>query len=227
MGKDYDATGLIYFNARYYDPTTGRFLTEDPSRKGVNWYAYCGNNPINKVDRTGRQEESLADVNWRPGADIARDPSFPTGPSNAPEINLPSGSRYHPEQDQGEGSWGVWASVPQQAYWDIKGQPNPLVERLYPKEPTFSRNYDPWGDLGRSISKLATNAWALVSSLFNRPDASGPTPSRSPGPSVPASNVSPENRQGGPGNNAPSGAAVARELVPLGLQQPQSKVIRR
>ena len=34
MGKDYDATGLIYFNARYYDPTTGRFLTEDPSPEG-------------------------------------------------------------------------------------------------------------------------------------------------------------------------------------------------
>jgi RHS repeat-associated protein len=53
-GKDYDATGLIYFNARYYDPTTGRFLTEDPSRKGVNWYAYCENDPINKTDPTGK-----------------------------------------------------------------------------------------------------------------------------------------------------------------------------
>ena len=53
-GKDYDASGLIYFNARYYDPTTGRFLTEDPSCKGVNWYAYCENDPINKTDPTGR-----------------------------------------------------------------------------------------------------------------------------------------------------------------------------
>jgi RHS repeat-associated protein len=35
-GKDYDATGLLYFNARYYDPTTGRFLTEDPSRNDGN-----------------------------------------------------------------------------------------------------------------------------------------------------------------------------------------------
>jgi len=52
-GKDYDASGLIYFNARYYDSTTGRFLTEDPSRKGVNWYAYCENDPINKTDATG------------------------------------------------------------------------------------------------------------------------------------------------------------------------------
>jgi RHS repeat-associated protein len=52
--KDYDASGLIYFNARYYDPTTGRFLTEDPSRKGVNWYAYCDNNPVNLTDPDGR-----------------------------------------------------------------------------------------------------------------------------------------------------------------------------
>jgi RHS repeat-associated protein len=52
-GKNYDGTGFIYFNARYYDPTTGRFLTEDPSRQGVNWYAYCENDPINKIDPDG------------------------------------------------------------------------------------------------------------------------------------------------------------------------------
>jgi hypothetical protein len=45
--------GPIYFNARYYDPITGRFLTEDPSRKGVNWYAYCENDPINRIDPDG------------------------------------------------------------------------------------------------------------------------------------------------------------------------------
>jgi RHS repeat-associated protein len=53
-GKDYDASGLIYFNARYYDPTLGRFLTEDPSRKGGNWYAYCDSEPVNRTDPSGR-----------------------------------------------------------------------------------------------------------------------------------------------------------------------------
>jgi hypothetical protein len=43
----------IYFNARYYDPTIGRFITEDPSRKGTGWYTYCSNNPINRTDPTG------------------------------------------------------------------------------------------------------------------------------------------------------------------------------
>jgi RHS repeat-associated protein len=48
--------GLIYFNARYYDPVVGRFLTEDPSRQGVNWYAYCENDPVNRTDPTGKQD---------------------------------------------------------------------------------------------------------------------------------------------------------------------------
>jgi hypothetical protein len=60
--------GKIYFNARYYDPVTGRFLTEDPSRKGVNWYAYCENNPVNMVDPTGEQSKETEAIK----ADIAR-----------------------------------------------------------------------------------------------------------------------------------------------------------
>jgi RHS repeat-associated protein len=52
--------GEIYFNARYYDPTTGRFLSEDPSRKGHSWYSYCNNNPLTYTDPTGRKYESLA-----------------------------------------------------------------------------------------------------------------------------------------------------------------------
>jgi RHS repeat-associated protein len=54
-GKDYDATGLIYFNARYYDPATARFLTEDPAMKGISWYGYCENNPLVYVDLRGMQ----------------------------------------------------------------------------------------------------------------------------------------------------------------------------
>ena len=48
-----DETGLIYLRNRYYDPAIGRFITEDPAKDGLNWYAYCGNNPINCVDPLG------------------------------------------------------------------------------------------------------------------------------------------------------------------------------
>ena len=53
-GKDYDPdTGLYYFNARWYDATTGRFTTEDPIRDGWNWYQYARSNPLRFVDPTG------------------------------------------------------------------------------------------------------------------------------------------------------------------------------
>lgn len=53
-GKEIDPdTGLYYFNARWYDPDMGRFITEDPIKDGTNWHIYCSNNPINYIDPTG------------------------------------------------------------------------------------------------------------------------------------------------------------------------------
>ncbi|MBP7263999.1 MAG: RHS repeat-associated core domain-containing protein [Spirochaetia bacterium] len=53
-GKDWDEeAGLCYFNARWYDPELGRFITEDPIRDGVNWYGYVNNRPLNLVDPSG------------------------------------------------------------------------------------------------------------------------------------------------------------------------------
>ncbi|HET6455421.1 MAG TPA: RHS repeat-associated core domain-containing protein [Armatimonadota bacterium] len=54
VGHLTDDSGLIYMRARYYDPASGRFISEDPGRNGSNWYAYCGYNPVNMVDPTGQ-----------------------------------------------------------------------------------------------------------------------------------------------------------------------------
>jgi RHS repeat-associated protein len=48
-----DSTGLIYMRARYMDPVTGRFISEDPAQDETNWFLYCGNAPTNKYDPTG------------------------------------------------------------------------------------------------------------------------------------------------------------------------------
>ena len=45
--------GEIYLRARYYNSECGRFVTEDPSKYGANWYSYCDNNPVTMVDGTG------------------------------------------------------------------------------------------------------------------------------------------------------------------------------
>ena len=53
-GKEYESdVRLYYFDARYYDPYIGRFITRDPIGDGVNWYAYAANNPLKFIDPTG------------------------------------------------------------------------------------------------------------------------------------------------------------------------------
>jgi len=57
--KQDDESGFLYMRARYYEPSSGRFLTEDPSRKGQNWFGYCANDPINRIDQDGRADVSV------------------------------------------------------------------------------------------------------------------------------------------------------------------------
>jgi RHS repeat-associated protein len=53
-GRRFDIeTGLYYYRARYYNPHIGRFMQTDPVGDGMNWYAYCGNNPLAFVDPSG------------------------------------------------------------------------------------------------------------------------------------------------------------------------------
>jgi RHS repeat-associated protein len=53
-GKQLDKDiGLIYMNARWYDASIGRFVSLDPLRAGVNWYVYCSNSPISRIDPSG------------------------------------------------------------------------------------------------------------------------------------------------------------------------------
>ena len=57
----YDTETELYFlKTRYYDPEIGRFMTIDgieyldpETINGLNLYAYCGNNPVMRVDENG------------------------------------------------------------------------------------------------------------------------------------------------------------------------------
>jgi RHS repeat-associated protein len=68
-------TGMLYLNARYYDPALGRFISPDdwdPTLPGVgtNRYAYAGNDPVNKADANGHisvSEAWASFVSWATG----------------------------------------------------------------------------------------------------------------------------------------------------------------
>jgi RHS repeat-associated protein len=60
-------TGLYYYRARYYDPSVGRFTSEDPisSRGGINFYVYVGNSSPQLTDPYGLIPSCHLDPNSR------------------------------------------------------------------------------------------------------------------------------------------------------------------
>ena len=67
-GYVYDwETGFYYLQSRYYDPTTGRFISADvllSTGQGVlghNCYAYCLDNPVNMRDQSGNVPSHCVD----------------------------------------------------------------------------------------------------------------------------------------------------------------------
>ena len=54
--REFDSeTGIYYHRARFYDPVSSRFLSEDPVRfdQGGDFYVYVSNNPVLFIDPTG------------------------------------------------------------------------------------------------------------------------------------------------------------------------------
>ena len=67
-GAEYDQeSGLYYMGARYYDPLSGRFLSEDPAglAGGLNLYSYGYGDPINLADPTGLDPTMLDSMRIR------------------------------------------------------------------------------------------------------------------------------------------------------------------
>lgn len=77
-------TDLVYMQQRYYDPIAGRFLSVDPivtdanTGKGFGLYTYVENNPYNRIDPDGREQQFLVGGGifrswlWSRGAESVR-----------------------------------------------------------------------------------------------------------------------------------------------------------
>src|SRR5437867_388223 len=56
------ASGLYHMGARFYDPSIGRWLSEDPVQSpfepmSLNFYAYVAGNPLVRIDPTGARTD--------------------------------------------------------------------------------------------------------------------------------------------------------------------------
>lgn len=97
-------TGLIYLDNRYYDPTTGQFITSDPLEAVTQQpYAYAGDDPINETDPTGL-------FGWNPISDVEEAGSDVGGAASTAWSGISSGATWvanHPVETVGLVAGGV------------------------------------------------------------------------------------------------------------------------
>ena len=74
-------TGLCYMNARYYDPETGRFISQDTYRGNGdafwNLYMYCDGDPVNCTDSSGHKYDKNKAVQYARKYAMGRNKDFP------------------------------------------------------------------------------------------------------------------------------------------------------
>ena len=114
-GQRLDESGLYYYNARYYDPQIGRFISADTIVPGAsnpqafNHYSYASNNPLRYMDPSGHlcdaggtNVDAIGVANMSLGYWYSGGSSSNSGPSPAPSF-----TSDNPDQSFG---WAVNAA---------------------------------------------------------------------------------------------------------------------
>jgi RHS repeat-associated protein len=196
-GHEKESDGLYYFNARYYDPSIGRFISVDPGiRLGlqltlpeiVNPYMYCGNNPVKYTDPTGM------DVVYVPGAGYIASGSGNNAPQTTYEAaeKIDKGSKEKPtsESSSGTTSEGTNATLSDGAGGNPATPSGPLFS---PMQTVFEGiralvyrfitgedcQYDSFGNWISPADRMANNIsvlWAGAGVLSGYVDTYGPKP---------------------------------------------------
>ncbi|HVW50495.1 MAG TPA: RHS repeat-associated core domain-containing protein [Trinickia sp.] len=116
QGQQEDAeTGLRYTRNRYYDPGSGRFVSQDPIklRGGINVYAY-GANPIGWVDPLGLAGNSLLALPAPTGSEPCM-PNTPMTSEPVPAGGLTVQMAMAPGQTR-PGGWATTDNIPDVDY---------------------------------------------------------------------------------------------------------------
>ncbi|MBQ3182190.1 MAG: glycoside hydrolase family protein [Clostridia bacterium] len=123
---DYDTETMFYYlQSRYYDPYLGRFINTDgymstgQGFEGYNMYAYCGNNPVNRVDIMGTRycaaasvseetkDDRKASCNWQQKVSLEK---YNVEPETSPEgVNFIAGYESYESEpyNDGYGNWTI------------------------------------------------------------------------------------------------------------------------
>jgi len=174
-GLDDPDTGLVRFGLRDYDPAAGRFTTKDPllfAGGQGNLYAYCGNDPIGRTDRSGLFSIGLsayggvgggAKVSWEKGKGFSA--CFEVGFGLGSELEVDLDGQVDGNKDSINAELGVeWGPIGTEAKWelddcgrisgDVGGKVGPVEVTMDGKDQT---TWDP-SDLADSLKDFAKGA---------------------------------------------------------------------
>ncbi len=112
---DYDS-GLKLLGHRYYDASTGRFLSKDVAKDGKNWYMYSGNNAPGYADNDGRRAFV---INYRGGK------GKKTGSHAIVVVENPS------MKQRGQGRRWVWYSLTPDGVDIASRDKSPVIDDWY------------------------------------------------------------------------------------------------
>jgi RHS repeat-associated protein len=131
-GQRLDATGLYYYNARYYDALIGRFISPDTvisrptNPQCFNRYSYCLNNPTSRIDPSGHDDYMILMMWGRRQAEAKQlqkamgVPAFPSDWNVGTNLPIPDNIAKIIEDGSGRGLGKT--TLPSNPLLDIPGQ---------------------------------------------------------------------------------------------------------
>jgi len=182
-------TGLNYYGFRYYNPSTGRWLSRDPAEEqgGLNLYGFIGNSSVNAIDLLGlvmKPEcvKKLADIVAQAGklaAEFAKyDPiADARGGFKIPGLERQVGNKWYPQRTKPGGHYtemlqlkrGLWNRLTdfKKTCWDCDDDSTP------PKIPVWV-----WDTAKRNIPAPIVPLNPFENWARNVPEESIPTPTQ-------------------------------------------------
>jgi RHS repeat-associated protein len=196
--RENDGNGLYYYRARYYSPTLGRFISEDPlgfSGHTVNVYEYAYDNATNLVDPSGEQSIMLLEDPIIIDSDLVGEAQDIASPGNS--LEMPDGGRLDLPPGSSHFDPGTGQEIPTPHVHD----PMPPFDSPYENFPRGLNRVPRQAtseDLARAIehNKSVPFLWYDPRTWGRQSHSNKPTPTRRPYTGFPSCPLCPPPRWG-------------------------------
>jgi RHS repeat-associated protein len=181
-GYRYDSeTGLYYLQSRYYNPEWGRFINADgyvntgQGIVGSNMFAYCGNNPISRIDSAGYSWRDILDFILAAGKTVAEICDWVWDTCTAPIVDVGKtiwfAFQLNEVCNDGNDNLAIHAENVVNIGYDPTINPKPFKGKLKQAETYKQRcekDYEALIDVGRVGSAVVGKSWGDLTNKIRK-----------------------------------------------------------